>query len=123
MRWRGEHVRMRHRLLPLAKCMRHASTQAEAHLWWHLRAARFRGFKFRRQQPLGDYIVDFVCFERKLIVEADGSQHIEHAVVDDARTVWLESQGFTVIRFWNDAVLSETNRVLNEILRVLESKR
>ena len=120
---RGEHLHMRHRLLPIAKCMRHTSTDAETRLWRYLRATRFRGFKFRRQQPLGDYIVDFVCFERKLIVEADGSQHIEHAVPDDARTAWLESQGFTVVRFWNDVVLSETNRVLDEILRILESRR
>ena len=59
-----------------------------------MRAARFRGFKFRRQQPIGDYIVDFVCFERKLIVEVDGSQHLDTVARDDARTAWLESVGF-----------------------------
>jgi very-short-patch-repair endonuclease len=111
---------MRQSLLPLAKSMRSTSTQAESRLWWHLRAARFRGFKFRRQQPLGDYIVDFICFDRKLIVEVDGSQHLEAVWQDDVRTAWLESQGFTVLRFWNDAVLRDTGCVLEEILRMLD---
>ena len=112
---------MPHHLLPFARRMRRTSTEAEARLWWNLRAARLRGFKFRRQQPLGDYIVDFVCFERRLIVEVDGSQHLENIGRDDARTKWFELQGFTVIRFWNDAVLSKPNRVLDEIMHFLES--
>jgi len=116
---RGDDARMRQSLLPFAKDLRFASTEAEARLWRHLRAERLRGFKFRRQQPLGDYIVDFVCFERKLIVEVDGSQHVERAMEDNERTAWLESQGFTVLRFWNDAVLRDTDDVLEEILRML----
>ena len=112
---------MPHTLLPFAKRMRYTPTEAEARLWWHLRAARFRGLKFRRQQPIGDYIVDFVCFERRLIVEVDGSQHLESIGRDCARTAWFELQGFTVIRFWNDVVMSEPDRVLDEILRRLKS--
>ena len=100
--------------------MRHTSTDAETRLWWHLRAARFRGLKFRRQQPIGDYIVDFICFERKLIVEVDGSQHADAIEHDDARTAWLESVGFTVLRFWNDDVLRDSQRVVQEIVRVVE---
>jgi very-short-patch-repair endonuclease len=100
--------------------MRHTSTEAEARLWWHLRAARLNGLKFRRQQPIGDYIVDFVCFERKLIVEVDGSQHLDVIARDDARTAWLESIGFTVLRFWNDEVLRDAGYVTQEIARILE---
>ena len=111
---------MAHTLLPYAKRMRRASTDAEARLWWHLRAARFRGLKFRRQQPIGDYIVDFVCFERKLIVEVDGSQHLETIGRDDARTAWLEPVGFRVLRFWNDEVLRDAGGVMREIARVIE---
>jgi very-short-patch-repair endonuclease len=85
-----------------------------------LRAARLNGLKFRRQQPIGDYIVDFVCFERKLIVEVDGSQHLDVIARDDARTAWLESLGFTVLRFWNDDVLRDTGGVVREIVWIIE---
>ncbi|QDQ73757.1 DUF559 domain-containing protein [Pseudoluteimonas lycopersici] len=112
---------MRQSLLPFAKDLRFASIEAESRLWRHLRAARLRGFKFKHQQPLGDYIVDFVCFERGLTVEVDGSQHLDAVGWDDARTAWFESQGFVVLRFWNDAVLRDTDDVLEEILRMLES--
>jgi very-short-patch-repair endonuclease len=88
-------------------------TDAERALWFHLRAKRFRGWKFRRQQPIGRYIVDFVCFEARLIVELDGGQHSERA--DGQRTAWLASQGFCVLRFWNDAVLKEPEAVLESI--------
>ena len=111
---------MPHTLLPFAKRMRSTSTEAEARLWWHLRAARFRGLKFRRQQPIGDYIVDFICFERKLIIEVDGSQHLDAITQDDARTAWLESLGFTKLRFWNDDVLRDAQRVVQEIVRVVD---
>ena len=113
---------MSHALLPFAKRMRSAPTDAEACLWLHLRAGRFRGFKFKRQQPIGTYIVDFVCFDRRLVIEVDGGQHIAHAVRDAARTAWLESRGFIVVRFWNDAVLKEANDVLEEILMRLEAQ-
>jgi len=106
---------MPHALLPFAKRMRRSSTEAEARLWWHLRAARFQRFKFRRQQPLGDYIVDFVCFERRLIIEVDGSQHLASVDEDDARTQWLQAQGFKVLRFWNDDVLRDSAYVLHEV--------
>ena len=119
----GRHTQPRpmpHALLPFAKRMRHTSPEAEARLWWHLRAARFRGLKFKRQQPIGDYIVDFICFERKLIVEVDGSQHLEAIAQDDARTAWLQSIGFKVLRFWNDDVLRDAECVVREIARVVD---
>ena len=110
---------MAHPLLAFAKRMRHQSTEAEYRLWLHLRAWRLRGCKFRRQQPLGRYIVDFVCFEHRLVIEVDGSQHLEQAGHDVARTMWLAENGFRVLRFWNDDVLARTDVVLQEIDRVL----
>lgn len=112
---------MPHALLPFAKRMRRTPTDAEARMWWHLRAARFGGLKFRRQQPIGRYIVDFVCFERKLVVEIDGSQHLADGERDHARTAWLESQGYTVLRFWNDDVLRDAACVVEEIARVVDA--
>ncbi|HFC8843065.1 TPA: DUF559 domain-containing protein [Neisseria oralis] len=103
-----------------AKAMRQKMSEAEAKLWRHLRAGRLNGYKFRRQQPMGNYIVDFMCVTPKLIVEADGGQHTEQAAYDHARTAYLNSLGFTVLRFWNHEILQQTNDVLAEILRVLQ---
>jgi len=103
-----------------AKAMRQEMSEAEAKLWQYLRAGRLNGYKFRRQQPMGNYIVDFMCVTPKLIVEADGGQHTEQAAYDHARTAYLNSLGFTVLRFWNHEILQQTNDVLAEILRVLQ---
>ena len=100
--------------------MRQEMSEAEAKLWQHLRAGRLNSYKFRRQQPMGNYIVDFMCVKPKLIVEADGGQHTEQAAYDHARTAYLNSLGFTVLRFWNHEILQQTNDVLAEILRVLQ---
>jgi very-short-patch-repair endonuclease len=114
---------MDERLLEFAKSMRQRQTDAEALLWMRLRAGRLLGFKFKRQQPIGEFIVDFVCFERQLIVEADGGQHADDSNVaaDAGRTRWLESQGFRVLRFWNDEVLTRSNDVLESILAALRA--
>jgi adenine-specific DNA-methyltransferase len=106
--------------LGYAQRMRFAPTDAEAALWHNLRAGRLADHKFKRQQPIGNYIVDFVCFQRKLVVEVDGGQHVEAKPHDDLRTAWLETQGFRMIRFWNDDVLLRMERVLDEIIRVLK---
>ena len=100
-----------------ARTLRTNSTEAERVLWYHLRAARFRGYKFRRQTPLGRYIVDFVCFEARLIVEVDGGQHVEQQEYDRQRTAWLEGQGFRVLRFWNTEVLGNVEGVKEMIVR------
>src|SRR6218665_3844492 len=107
-----------------AKEMRgEGATEAERGLWYRLRAKRFMGLKFKRQKPIGHYIVDFVCMELGLIVELDGGQHAEQGAYDRRRDRWLEEQGFTVVRFWNNQVLQEMEAVL-EFLRVwVESKR
>jgi very-short-patch-repair endonuclease len=107
-------------MLRLARRLRHAPTDAEARLWCRLRAGRMLAYKFRRQQPIGRFVVDFSCMRGRLVVELDGGQHLERTDQDSQRTVWLESQGFKVIRFWNDDVLLRTDLVLEEILRVLE---
>lgn len=103
-----------------AKAMRQEMSEAEAKLWQHLRAGRLNGYKFRRQQPMGNYIVDFMCVTPKLIVEADGGQHAEQAGYDHARTAYLNSLSFTVLRFWDHEILQQTNDVLTEILHVLQ---
>ena len=106
-----------------AKRMRTAQTDAEAKLWLHLRGKRFSGYKFRRQQPIGPYIVDFVCLKCRLIVEADGGQHTDAAEYDRSRTAWLESQGFHVLRFWNNDILQRSEDVLDSILNTLVRRR
>ena len=98
-----------------ARQLRRDSTQAELTLWKHIRSRQLAGWKFRRQVPLGRYVVDFVCLERKLIVEIDGGHHQDQAD-DDERTEWLESRGFRVLRFWNNEVLGQTETVAQVIL-------
>jgi very-short-patch-repair endonuclease len=103
-----------------AREMRRNFTDAENELWKHLRNRRTDGEKFRRQQPIGKYIADFICLERKLVVEVDGGQHGENVAYDSERTAWLESQGYRVLGFWNNEVLENVEIVLEVIVRVLE---
>jgi very-short-patch-repair endonuclease len=99
--------------------LRKNMTDAEQALWARLRRRQMQGCKFRRQHPLGRYIVDFVCLERKLIVEVDGGQHQEQAGYDDERSQWLEERGYRVLRFWNNQVLSQPDSVLQAIYNAL----
>ena len=94
-----------------ARHLRTHSTDAERVLWRHLRAYRLRGHKFRRQAPIGRYIVDFVCFELRLVIELDGGQHAERTKYESDRTAWLRGQGFRVLRFWNTDVLNNLEGV------------
>ncbi|MFY9261508.1 MAG: DUF559 domain-containing protein [Gallionella sp.] len=84
--------------------LRHEMTDAEQCLWRHLRMRQIRGIKFRRQHPVGRYILDFACLEKRIAVELDGSQHIENTEKDDVRTQWLAAQGWRVLRFWNNEI-------------------
>ena len=102
-------------LTETARKLRKESTEAEKLLWKHLRTKQLNGLKFRRQEQIGRYIADFVCFERSLIIEADGGQHAVEKEKDDERTAWLNSQGFTVLRFWNNEILSNPEGVLEVI--------
>ncbi len=104
-----------------ARAMRHSPTEAEAVLWRLLRDRRLASHKFRRQQPIGSFIADFVCFEGRLVVEADGSHHADCAR-DGARTAWLEAEGFGVLRFWNSEIIGIGEAVLMTIVsRLRES--
>lgn len=98
-----------------AKALRQQMTDAERRLWQHLRAHRFMGLKFKRQKPLGHYIVDFICVEAGLVVELDGGQHAEQVAYDQRRDAWLLEQGLTVLRFWNHDVLQQTDAVLEQL--------
>ena len=101
-------------------------TEAEKKLWYGaLSAKRLNGHKFRRQQAIGDYVVDFVCMDMKLIIELDGGQHNEpgHRRKDERRTAYLESQGYQVIRFWNHEVIQNLAGVVDVILEALDRPR
>ena len=104
-----------------AKNLRNNPTDAERRLWQKLRHRQFKGFKFRRQYPVGPYIADFACIETRLIIELDGGQHAVNTAADLARDRFLASRGFRVIRFWNNQVLLETESVVDAILLVLHA--
>ncbi|QXP94332.1 DUF559 domain-containing protein [Methylococcus capsulatus] len=98
-----------------ARAMRKTATDAENLMWRLLRNRRLANAKFRRQHPIGEYIADFYCDEHGLVVELDGGQHAEQKTYDERRTAFLQSQGLTVLRFWNHQVLGETEAVLQVI--------
>jgi very-short-patch-repair endonuclease len=104
-----------------ARQMRHKPTDAEARMWRFLRDRRFAGFKFRRQVPFKGYILDFVCFERRVVVEIDGSQHYE-SQRDETRDAALASEGFYVIRYWNNDVLQRSASVLEDLFSKLSGE-
>ena len=97
------------------KKLRASQTDAEERLWYYLRNRNFAGLKFRRQFILQNYIVDFICLEKNLVVELDGGQHDEQKAYDDRRTEKIARDGFKVIRFWNDDVLNNIEGVMETI--------
>ena len=105
-----------------ARELRKNPTDAERALWKHLRLRQFTGLKFRRQRPVGQFIVDFVCLERHLVIELDGGQHSGQVDHDSIRTSWLESQGFRVLRFWNNQVFDDIEPVKEVILSSLQDE-
>ena len=102
--------------------MRNETTDAEKALWKVLRCRQVSGLKFRRQHPFGDYILDFVCLEEKLVIEVDGGQHGERTEYDEIRTQNLLTAGFCVLRFWNNEVLLEMEAVKERIGRAVQEK-
>ncbi len=102
-----------------ARKLRNNATDAERHLWRHLRRRQLKGHRFRRQYPIGPYITDFACVEQRLVVELDGGQHAERAAYDRSRDRYISQAGFRALRYWNDQVLQETEAVLADILRHL----
>ena len=105
-----------------ARSLRKAPTDAERALWRALRGRQMDGLRFRRQHPLGPYIADFVCLERRLVIEVDGGQHGEPAqsAHDERRSTWLASEGYRVLRFWNRDVLRAIDDVLTTIWGALQ---
>ena len=99
--------------------LRRNMTVVERLLWRSLRDRQIKGYKFRRQHPFRNYVLDFVCLEAKLVIELDGSQHVDAQTYDVARTALLEAAGFQVLRFWNNEVLSNIDGVLEVIWRAL----
>ena len=117
MKGRGEKTgQMTHRLTKLAKTLRKNPTNVETLLWQKLKARQLEGMKFRRQQPIEDFIVDFVSFQKRVIIELDGGQHAETTSSKDyERDRLLSEAGFTVLRFWNNEVLENLDGVLERI--------
>jgi len=102
-----------------ARELRNNMTDVEKLLWYRIRRKQLCGFRFRRQHPIGNYIVDFVCIKLKLIIELDGGQHKEQHRYDAIRDQWLTEQGFAVQRFWNNEVLENIDGVLQTIYQYL----
>jgi len=103
-----------------ARHLRRNPTDAELQLWQSLRRRRFSGHRFRRQRPIGKYIVDFVCVEKRLIIEVDGGHHFDQRTYDESRDRWLSSRGFRVLRFWDSDVLTSLDSVEQAIWQALE---
>lgn len=97
--------------------LRRNQTDAEKLLWQNLRDRQLEGMKFRRQRPIGKYIVDLVCIEKKIVVEADGNQHFQ-SEEDKIRDADLKGQGYIVLRFWNNEILKNIDGVIQRILEV-----
>jgi len=109
-------VRLGKKLVNTGRNLRKNSTDAGRYLWRYLRRNQLEGFKFRRQQPIGRFIVDFVNFKRKIVIEVDGGQHAIDSARDKKRDKWLMEQGFEVVRFWDNDVLKSIEGVL-EVIR------
>ena len=103
-----------------ARRLRHDATDAERAIWRLLRNRRLSEYKFRRQHPIGPFIVDFYCHSKRLVIELDGGQHAEQVARDNRRTQWLEERGHRVLRFWDNDVLKNSEGVLEVILSHLE---
>ncbi len=109
--------KIKDRLTNFSRALRQRGTDAENRLWLHLKGKHLEGLKFRRQEPIGNFIVDFVNYEKRLVIELDGGQHAEEndQANDRRRDEWLNNQGFRVLRFWNNEVLENLEGVLETV--------
>jgi|ERR1043166_1723608 very-short-patch-repair endonuclease len=105
----------------LARGMRHKPVECEKRFWYLVRDRNLGGYKFKRQVLIGSYIADFVCIERKLVVELDGGQHADRRDYDEKRDTFLRAKGFRVLRFWNVEFLENPEGVLGAVLAALET--
>ncbi len=110
-------MKPRNYLASNARYLRNNNTDAERLLWRHLRNSQLEGVKFRRQQVIENYIVDFVSYAPKLVIELDGSQHMNNQLSDEQRNTCLRSNGFTVLRFWDNEVFENLKGVLEVITK------
>jgi very-short-patch-repair endonuclease len=112
-------------LLNFAKNNRRSLTPAETKLWNILRDSKLEGCKFRRQETISNYIVDFICYEKSLIIEIDGGQHNKktNELFDKERTGYLNNQGFKVLRFWNNEILENIEGVYNIIVNTIKETK
>ena len=104
---------------PRVRALRKRLTDAERLLWRHLRNREMGGWKFKRQYPVGPYIVDFICVDKNVVIEVDGAQHAENEDSDLHRSAFLNKMGYRVFRLWNNQVLQETEAVLEAIFAIL----
>ncbi len=102
-------------LTEAARELRKNMTNAEKVLWKRLKAKQLGGLKFRRQEQIGRFVADFVCYEKGIVIEADGGQHALEREKDEERTEWLNAQGYTVLRFWNNDILTNIEGVMETI--------
>ena len=102
-----------------ARELRRNPTDTERKLWHHIRDKQIENFRFRRQRPIGKYIVDFICLEANLVIELDGGQHADHQQYDAERTKYLTAQGLHVLRYWNNDVMQNIEGVLEDIRAAL----
>ena len=109
-------------MIHFARKLRRNLTKAEHCLWSRLRRRQLSGFKFRRQHPIDIYVCDFICIEAKVIVELDGSGHLERTPEDLHRDAFLKTRGFRVLRFWNGDVMTRPDVVLETIFEALHRK-
>jgi very-short-patch-repair endonuclease len=109
------------RTISRARTLRANATDAERFLWQHLRLRQMDGHKFRRQRPIGPYVVDFICLEKRLVIEVDGGQHNTQVPQDAEREAWLQQEGYTVLRFWNHEVLTQIETVKNAVWSALHA--
>ena len=109
-------------MIRFVRALRKNATNAERLLWSRLRGRQLSGFKFRRQHQVGPYICDFVCLDASVVVELDGSQHVEQMAYDSRRDAYLRSKGLRVLRFWNADVLVRTGDVVDTIFEALHRR-
>lgn len=105
----------------IARKLRQQQTPQEVKVWARLRDRKFLGYKFRRQVPLGSYVVDFYCAEKKLVLEIDGGHHMQQQTQDQQRENFLRSQGYQILRFWNSEIEQNLEGVFERILQVLQT--
>jgi very-short-patch-repair endonuclease len=117
------HKRTTPKVFGHAKQLHRNMTPAEVKLWARLRAHRLESVHFRNQHAIGNCVVDFCAPRKKLIIELDGSQHLEQEAYDKERTEYLESKGYKVLRFWNNDVMNDIESVIRAIIQAMESER